>query len=70
MVVVPYSIFDAGSLVASFDREDVAYDALERLAVASPEARDGLIVVAFDDAGNVVADCAPGERIATGRLSE
>jgi hypothetical protein len=46
MMVVTYSIFDAGSLVASFDREDVAYDALERLAAPSPEARDGLIVVA------------------------
>ena len=58
-----YSIFDAGNLVASFDREDEAYDALERLAAASAEARDGLLLVAFDDAGNVIADCAPGERI-------
>lgn len=65
MMVVTYSIFDAGNLVASFDREDEAYAALERLAAASGAAADGLLLVAFDDAGNAVADCAPGERIVT-----
>lgn len=60
-----YSIFDTGNLVASFDREDEAYEALERLAAASPDAADGLLLVAFDDAGKPVADCAPGERIVT-----
>jgi|SRR5450755_2679769 hypothetical protein len=33
-----------------------AHEALDRLAAASVEARDALLVVAFDDAGNVVAD--------------
>lgn len=65
MCVMTFSIFDAGNLVTSFDREDDAYAALERLADASPEARDALLLVAFDEAGNVIADCAPGERIVT-----
>jgi hypothetical protein len=65
MVVMTYSIFDAGNLVASFDREDEAYDALERLAAVNADVSDGLLLVAFDDAGNAVADCAPGERIVT-----
>jgi hypothetical protein len=60
-----YSIFEACNLVASFDHVDAAYDALTRLGAASPEARDGLLLVAFDDAGNVIADCAPGEPIVT-----
>jgi hypothetical protein len=60
-----YSIFDAGNLVASFDNEDEAHAALERLARESPETSDGLLLVAFDAAGNAVADCAPGERLVT-----
>ncbi len=60
-----YSIVDAGNLVASFDREDEAHEALERLARENAEASDGLLLVAFDDAGKVVADCAPGERPVT-----
>lgn len=58
-----YSIFDAGNLVVSFGREDEAYEALERLAGENQDAADDLLLVAFDDAGNAVADCAPGERI-------
>jgi hypothetical protein len=60
-----YSILDHGNLVVSFDREDEAYEALERLAEESVEARDGLSLVAFDADGNAVADCVPGERIST-----
>lgn len=61
-----YSIFDNGNLVVSFDREDEAHEALERLAGGENlEAADGLLLVAFDDAGHAVADCAPGERIVT-----
>jgi hypothetical protein len=56
-----YSIFDGGNLVASFDREDEAYTALERLVEGGDGA--GLLLVAFDDAGNVIGDCAPGERL-------
>lgn len=63
MTVVTYSIFDSGNLVASFERDDEAYKALERLAVASVEAREALLLVAFDEAGNVIAECVPGERI-------
>lgn len=31
----------------------------------SPEACDGLLLVAFDDGGNVIAECAPGEPVVT-----
>ncbi len=60
-----YSILDNGNLVVSFDREDEAYEALERLADGGADARGGLLLVAFDTDGNAVADCAPGERIIT-----
>ncbi|UGS35631.1 hypothetical protein [Capillimicrobium parvum] len=55
-----YSIFDTGNLVVSFDREDEAIDALRRLA-EDHEAADGLLMIAFDDAGNAVGEAAPGE---------
>jgi hypothetical protein len=60
-----YSIFDAGNLVTSFDREDEAHEAFERLAHENAETSDGLLLVAFDDAGDIVADCIPGGRIVT-----
>jgi hypothetical protein len=56
-----YSIFDGPDLVRSFDCEDEAREALVRLAAAGVEVRDALLLVAFDDAGNVIADCAVGE---------
>lgn len=59
-----YSIFDTGNLVVSFDREEAAYEALERIAHENGAAQDRLLLVAFDDQGNVVGDCAPGERVA------
>lgn len=64
MRFMTYSIFDTGNLVVSFDREDAAYEAMARLAQDAPEANDRLLLVAFDDDGNAVADCLPGERIA------
>jgi hypothetical protein len=57
-----YSIFDTGNLVVSFDREDAAYEALTRLAQV--DTSDRLLLVAFDDDGNTIAECVPGERIA------
>lgn len=59
-----YSIFDMGNLVVSFDREDAAYEALERIAREGIGAGDRLLLVAFDERGNAVSDCVPGERIA------
>ena len=59
-----YSIFDTGNLVVSFDRVDSAHKALERLARETPEANHRLFLVAFDDDGNAVDDCVPGQRIA------
>ena len=57
-----YSIFDTGNLVVSFDREEAANEALARLAQENTS--DRLLLVAFDDDGNAVAECVPGERIA------
>jgi hypothetical protein len=54
-----YSIFDAGNLVVSFDRDDEAHEALGRLARENAEAADGLLLVAFDRASKVVADALP-----------
>jgi hypothetical protein len=59
-----YSILDAGNLVASFDDVDEAQRALDRIADEDAAARDRLLLVAFDDSGRAVADCAPGERLA------
>lgn len=59
-----YSIFDNGNLVASFLVKDEAYVALERIAREDPAARERIVLFAFDDDGNVVDDCVPGERIA------
>ncbi len=59
-----YSILDSGNLVASFDEVDAAHEALERLATATPGARERLLLVAMDADGEIVADCVPGERVA------
>jgi fructoselysine-6-P-deglycase FrlB-like protein len=58
-----YSIFDNGNLVVAFDREDEALHALERLAAEDEGAAERILLVATDDAGNDVYDCAPGERV-------
>ena len=65
MIGMTYAIFDAGNLVISFEGEEDAYRALERLAEESPDSSGGLLVVVFDAAGNAIANRAPGERIAS-----
>lgn len=64
MRLATYAIFDTGNLVVSFDEEDAAYDALDRIAREDDAATERLVLVAFDDAGRPVDDCVPGERIA------
>jgi hypothetical protein len=59
-----YSIFDTGNLVVSFDQEDEAYDAMQRIVHDDPSSEDRLLLVAYDADGHAVADCVPGERIA------
>lgn len=46
-----YSIFDTGSLVASYESEGDAMGALVTLATADPRRADALVFVAFDDEG-------------------
>ena len=57
-----FSILGDGNLIASFDNEAEASEALGRLAEDSGAAAS-LLLVAFDDAGEAVADCVPGERL-------
>ncbi len=59
-----YSIFDTGNLVVSFEQEDAAYDAMNRIVRDDPASGDRLLLVAYDAQGRAVADCVPGERIA------
>jgi hypothetical protein len=59
-----YAIFDTGNLVASFDEEDAAPEALDRIAREDEGAEARIVLVAFDDSGRAVDDCVPGERIA------
>ncbi len=54
-----YSIFDAGNLVASFDQEAPARTELTRLAEHDGEARNRLLLVAFDADGDPVGQWVP-----------
>jgi hypothetical protein len=49
-----YSIFDTGSLIASYENEGDAMGALVALATADPVRADALVFVAFDDNGERV----------------
>lgn len=60
-----YSILDTGNLVTSFRDEDAAWDAMDRLTESDPDATERLLMIVADDAGNMVADYAPGERVAS-----
>lgn len=57
-----FVIFDDGNLVESFDDDNEAMKALSELA-AVPEAEPRLVLVAFDESGEPIADCIPGERL-------
>ena len=57
-----FSIFDTGNLVVSYDDADEAMTALGELA-QDPEAEQQLLLIAFADNGEPVADCIPGERL-------
>ncbi len=46
-----YSIFDTGTLVASFESESDAINALVTLAADEPARAGTLVFVAFDDEG-------------------
>lgn len=47
----------------SFDQEDAAHAALERMVREDPDAAGRLVLVALDDDGSVVSDWVPGERV-------
>lgn len=49
-------------LIVSFDRKDEAQVAFERIVDETTTGRDTLLLVAFDEDGRVVHDCAPDER--------
>jgi len=58
-----YSIFDDGNLVVSFEDEETACGALERIAREDPRLRDRLVLIAFDEDGDVVSEWIPGEHV-------
>jgi hypothetical protein len=47
-----YSIFDSGTLFASYENEGDAMSALVALSTADPARAHGLVFVAFDDDGD------------------
>ena len=60
-----YAIFDNGNLVVSFDREDEAREAFDRIAREASHPAD-LLMIAFDDDGGVI-DEVDGVRAAAAR---
>jgi hypothetical protein len=55
-----FSIFDTGNLVVSFDEPDEARAELDRLIRNDPSSASRLLLVAFNEDGQVVDDFAPG----------
>jgi hypothetical protein len=51
VIAMRYSIFDTGTLVASYENEGDAINALVSLATAAPARAGSLVFVAFDDEG-------------------
>jgi hypothetical protein len=55
-----FSIFDTGNLVVSFDAPDEARAELDRIIRNDPSSASRLLLVAFNEDGQVVDDFAPG----------
>jgi hypothetical protein len=55
-----FSIFDTGNLVVSFDEPDEARAELDRIIRNDPSSASRLLLVAFNEDGQVVDDFAPG----------
>ena len=58
-----FSIFDTGNLVASYDDEQVALDALTQLVRDDPESAAEIVLVKFDDLGEPVGDPVVGSSV-------
>jgi hypothetical protein len=58
-----FSIFDTGNLVASYDDEQVALDALTRLVRDDPESAAEIALLRFDDLGEPVGDPVVGSSV-------
>lgn len=58
-----YSIFDRGNLVVAYGTPEEAQAAFEEIAAVDGQPLDSLLLVAFDDRGEAVADYAPGESV-------
>jgi hypothetical protein len=58
-----FSIFDGGNLVASYEDEQAAIEALTQLASDDPESAEDMVLVTFDDLGEVVGDPLPGSSV-------
>jgi hypothetical protein len=55
-----FSVFDTGNLVVSFDEPDEARAELDRIMRNDPSSASRLLLVAFNEDGQVVDDFAPG----------
>jgi hypothetical protein len=55
-----FSVFDTGNLVVSFDEPDEARAELDRIMRNDPSSASRLVLVAFNEDGQVVDDFAPG----------
>jgi hypothetical protein len=58
-----FSIFDTGNLLASYDDEQVALDALTQLVSDDPESAAEIVLVRFDDLGEPVGDPVVGSSV-------
>jgi hypothetical protein len=58
-----FSIFDSGNLVASYDDERAAMNALTQLVHDDPESADDMVLVTFDETGGPVGDPVPGSSV-------
>jgi hypothetical protein len=58
-----FSIFDSGNLVASFDDQQVAIDALAQLVHDDPETADEVVLIAFDENGEAFGEPVVGSSV-------
>jgi hypothetical protein len=58
-----FSIFDSGNLVASYNDEQAAIEALTQLVHDDPESAEDVVLVTFDDLGEPAGDPVTGSSV-------
>ncbi len=64
-----FSIFDGGNLVASYDEEEAAIDALTQLVHDDPKSAEDVVLLTFDDRGEPVGEPVLGSSIRARRAA-